>query len=338
MGISQQKHVQGSLPVLFALLGNTGITIIKFGGFFASGSGAIFSEAIHSLADTINQGLLFVGLRGSVRDADEHFAYGYGKERFFWALISACGIFFLGAGVTIYHGIELLLTKEVPHIQPMLFWILLISFVVEGFTFLFALRELRRHHPTRPVKEVLRYGDPTTIAVLYEDGVAVLGVLIALGSILLTHYTGNPLWDALGSITIGLLLAVVAVMLIRKNRKYLIGMNIPESTRERIIEILEADPAIDRVIDFKSSVLDIGKYHMKCEVEFNGSALMKEIVENADLKGEFQDIQGDYAEFLRFLVAYVGRIPRLMGSRIDHIEKRIQKEFPEIKHIDIEIN
>ncbi len=334
----QNTHIQGSLPVLLALLGNTFITVIKFGGFFLSGSGAIFSEAVHSTADTINQGLLFVGLRGSVRDADEHFAYGYGKERFFWALISACGIFFLGAGVTIYHGIELLLTREVPHIQPILFWILLISFVVEGVTFLFAVRELRRHYPNHSTKDILRYGDPTTIAVLYEDGVAVLGVLIALGSILLTQYTGDPIWDALGSITIGLLLAVVAVMLIRKNRKYLIGMNIPESTKERIIEILEADPAIDRVIDFKSSVLDVNKYHMKCEVEFNGSALMKGIVEHGDLKQEFDDIQGDYAEFMKFLVAYVGRIPRLMGSHIDLLEKRIQKEYPEIKHIDIEIN
>lgn len=153
----QNTHIQGSLPVLLALLGNTFITVIKFGGFFLSGSGAIFSEAVHSTADTINQGLLFVGLRGSVRDADEHFAYGYGKERFFWALISACGIFFLGAGVTIYHGIELLLTREVPHIQPILFWILLISFVVEGVTFLFAVRELRRHYPNHSTKDIIPY-------------------------------------------------------------------------------------------------------------------------------------------------------------------------------------
>jgi zinc transporter 9 len=131
---------------------------------------------------------------------------------------------------------------------------------------------------------------------------------------------------------------VVAIVLIQKNRKYLIGVNIPEDTKEQIIEILTADPTIDRVIDFKSSVLNIGTYHIKCEVEFNGSALMSEIVENADLREEYENVRNDYSEFLKHLVGYVGRVPRLMGTRIDEIERRVQEEIPEIKHIDIEIN
>ena len=330
--------VSGVLPVIFALLGNAFITIIKFIGFSVSGSGAMFSEAIHSLADTLNQGLLFIGLKNSTRTADHKFSYGYGKERFFWALLSACGIFFLGAGVTIYHGIELLSSHEVPHIHPVIFLILGISFVIELVTFLYAIHELRSSHEEHTLKEMLAYGDPTTIAVIYEDGAAVLGVTIAFLSLILTKVTGNVIWDAVGSITIGALLGVIAIILIRKNRQYLIGMNIPEDMKDRIIEILEADPSIDRVIDFKSSVLNIGIYHVKCEIEFNGTALMQETIKNIDLRETYDELTTDYSEFVRFLVAFSGRIPRLMGTRIDTLEKRIQKEIPEIRHIDIEIN
>lgn len=326
------------LSVFFALLGNTFITAIKFVGFAVSGSGAIFSEAVHSLADTLNQALLLFGLRRSQRGADEEFSYGYGRERFFWALISACGIFFLGAGVTIYHGIEILIEGETPHIDKTVFTILAVSFVIEFITFFLAWKELRHAHPQDDITTILEEGDPATIAVLYEDGVAVLGVVIAAFSTLMSYLFGSYLWDAAGSIVIGLLLAVVAVVLIQKNRRYLIGVNIPDETKERIIELLVAEPTIDRVIDFKSSVLDLGSYHIKCEVEFNGSALMSEITENADLREEYEEIRNDYSEFLKHLVGYVGRVPRLMGTRIDEIEKLVQKEIPEVKHIDIEIN
>lgn len=330
--------ISGALPVIFALLGNTFITIIKFVGFSVSGSGAMFSEAIHSLADTLNQGLLFIGLKNSTRTADHKFSYGYGKERFFWALISACGIFFLGAGVTIYHGIELLSAHEAPHLHPIIFLILGISFVIEFVTFLYAIHELQLANEDCTWKEMFECGDPSTIAVIYEDGVAVLGVLVALVSLILTKITGNVIWDAIGSITIGVLLGFVAIILIRKNRQFLIGMNIPEEMKERIIEILEEDPSIDRVIDFKSSVLNIGIYHIKCEIEFNGTALMQETIKNIDLRETYDELATDYSEFVRFLVAFSGRIPRLMGTRIDTLEKRIQKEIPEIRHIDIEIN
>ena len=336
--MEKKQHIAGSTPVILALIGNFIIMLMKFAGFFASGSGALFSEAVHSLADTLNQSLLLVGLKSSQRSADRDYSYGYGKERFFWALISACGIFFLGAGVTIYHGIELLINGEEPHISGTIFAILLISLLLEGSTFLAALRELKLRYRHKKLKEILRHGDPATIAVLYEDGVAVLGVLLALLSIGLTQVTGSALWDALGSILIGCLLAGVAVALIRKNRRYLIGVNIPEATKKRAIEVIESDPAIDRVLDFKSSILDIGTYHIKCEVEFNGSALMKDIIETDNLKEQFETTCVDYEGFLRFLVDYSGRIPRLMGLRIDEIEKRVQKEVPEIRHIDIEIN
>jgi zinc transporter 9 len=340
MNISSQNstRVSGFLPVIFALIGNFFIAILKFIGFFISGSGALFSEAIHSLADTLNQGLLMVGLKLSTKKADEEFSYGYGQERFLWALISACGIFFLGAGVTIYHGVSSFIAKEEPHISSFVFIILIISFIIESFTLAFAWRDLKKNNKDKSFLDILSYGDPTTIAVLLEDFVAVIGVVIAFSSILLTKITGNFYWDAAGSIIIGVLLGIVAVLLIRKNRDYLIGKNIPEEMKEKIIEIMESNPTIEKVLDFKSSVLDVNQYQIKCEVEFNGSALMRKIYKDDNIKKEYEMIKNDYGEFTKFLVDYIDKVPRLIGSNIDEIEKKIQKEVPEIKHIDIEIN
>lgn len=338
MSEKEQERREGFLPVVAALGGNAAITILKFMGFFATGSGALFSEAIHSVADTMNQSLLLVGIRLSSRRADAEYSYGYGLDRFLWALISACGIFFLGAGVTIYHGVHAILVGAEAHFGAVAFAVLGISFVVESVTFFLAFRELRKSDPHANLGEMLEDGDPATIAVLYEDGVAVLGVGVALAAIALSAVTGNPVWDAVGSIFIGLLLAAVAILLIQKNRSYLLRKNIPEETRDRIIEIMEADPIVEKVIDFKSSILDIDEYQIKCEVEFNGPALMREVLKSGSTKEDYVWVQEGYREFLRFLMYFTGRVPRLMGTRIDLLEAKIQKEIPEVKHIDIEIN
>ena len=153
-----------------------------------------------------------------------------------------------------------------------------------------------------------------------------------------TYITGNPAWDAAGSVIIGALLAWVAVVLILKNKRFLVEKSIPEDVKERIIEILVADPMIERVYDFKSSVVELGKYRAKCEVEVNGSALFKELSNGEMLKDDYETVKEDYHEFVRYMVDYTDRVPRVIGTRIDELEARIQKEIPSVKHIDIEIN
>lgn len=332
------KNSHGFLPVLAALAGNVLIMVLKWIGFFSTGSGALFSEAVHSVADVFNQLLLMVGIKKSTRPSDDFFHYGYSNERFFWALISACSIFFLGAGITIYHGIEGLMHPEQIHTGSFALMILAVSFVVEGGTLIIALRELFSKNQKKKFRSILKYGDPTTIAVVLEDAVAVLGLIVAFMSILATKYTGNPIWDSIGSIAIGSLLAVMAVILININRGFLMRKSIPEEIGEKIIEILESDPAIEKVLDFKSTVQDIGQYHIKCEVEFNGSALMHEMYRKNALKEKFKEIGNDYDEFLRFCVDYADRVPRMIGNKIDEVELKIKKEIPEVRHIDIEVN
>ncbi len=333
--IKNSEKTQGYFSVFAAIIGNSFLTVIKFTAWFFSGSSALFSESVHSFADTLNQSLLMIGIRKSKKKADEEFSYGYGQERFLWALISAVGIFFLGSGVTVYHGINSLAHKESIHINQFTIIVLLVSLIIETITFSTAARELWKNRNGDKLKEIFENGDPATIAVIYEDGVAVIGILIAISSIILSSLTKEIFWDSFGSILIGVMLGIMAILLIKKNGSFLIKKAIPEDMKEKIIEILEADPVIEKVIDFKSSILDIGSYHIKCEIEFNGPALMKE---RKFLKEDYESVKDNFEEFKKLIMEYADRIPRVIGKRIDDIEKKIQKEIPGIEHIDIEIN
>ncbi|HEY4513327.1 MAG TPA: cation diffusion facilitator family transporter [Candidatus Paceibacterota bacterium] len=330
--------VSGYRPVLIAIAGDFFVTVIKFIGFLLSGSGVLFSETVHSLADTLNQIFLMIGIKRSVQKENKKFSYGYGKERFFWALISACGIFFIGAVASIYKGVLSLIHEEQILVSPIIFAILFISLIVEFSTLYVAFKDLKKHNKGVTLLESLKYGDPATITVVYEDAIAVLGVVIAFGSILLYELTGNFYWDAIGSIVIGIMLGIVAVILISKNHGFLVEKSIPKDFRKKIVKLLEAEPSVEKVIDFKSSVLDINKYRIKCEIELNGSALMRKWAKKGLLKEEYENIKDDYEEFLKFCVDYMDRAPRLIGTEIDQLEQMIRENFPEVAHIDIEIN
>ncbi|OGG50963.1 hypothetical protein A2763_02790 [Candidatus Kaiserbacteria bacterium RIFCSPHIGHO2_01_FULL_54_36] len=328
----------GFKPVAAAVIGNTVVTIIKFFAASVSGSSSMFSEAIHSLADTANQILLLIGLRRSLKKADDNFEYGYGNELSFWALISACGIFFVGAGVTAYHGITSFLHPHEIEFSWVVLIVLLIAFVIESYTLWVAISQLKRAFPRMRWRKRLQHADPSTLAVFLEDAVAVFGVLIAALSIALSYYTGAPVWDAIGSIIIATLLGVVAVVLIVKNRSYLLGRAIPEGLQEKVEALLLSEPTIEKVLDFKSTILGFGVYRITCDVEFNGGALLGDVYQQSALRDEYEEVRGDYEAFKRFCADYADRIPRLMGKKIDEIEARIRKAHPAIRHIDIEIN
>jgi zinc transporter 9 len=328
----------GKKSVTAALLGNTFVTIIKALVFFATGSPSMFAESVHSLADTLNQSLLLIGLNRSKRPADEIHGYGYGIERFFWSLISACGILFIGAGVTVYHSVDSLLAQQheayVFHASSVL--ILLVALVIEGITLFLAVKELL-HNKSLSWK-MFEEADPVVLAVVYEDGAAVLGVCIALIAQWVSYLTHDNTYDAIGGIFVGFILGVLAVILIIKNHQYIIGKPLAEETKEEIIELLNNDACIEQIIEFKSVAVDIGMYRIFATVEWNGSPLYEEIYEAGDLKEEFENIKDDFKEFTKLMFRTTDRIPRLVGNRIDEIEKRIKEKFPEIAYVDIEIN
>jgi len=334
----ENYKIKGFLPVLAALIGNIFIAIIKFVAFIFSGSVALFSEAIHSVADSFNQLLLMIGIKRSIKKPDKEFIYGYGRERFFWALVSACGVFFIGAGAIIYNGVDSLWHQREVLDRPIVYIVLGLSFVIESITFLIAIRELKHHNPGQKLSRLIRTSDPSTLAVVYEDGLAVIGVFVAFVAIMVSHLTGKYYWDAIGSIIIGILLAVIAIILIAKNRQFLLGKAIPLDLQDKIIRLLESDPAIDSVIDFKSTVMDIGIYRIKCSLEFNGSALLAEVYRNTSLQEQYNEVKDDFEEFKKFCVNYADRVPRLVGKKIDEIETRIRTENQGVKYIDIEVN
>jgi zinc transporter 9 len=337
-GSAAKNKISGILPIIAAFFGNATVCVAKFAGFALTGSGAMFSEAVHSFADTANQSLLLIGVKKTKKQPNHLFPYGYGRERFIWALISACGIFFIGCGITVYHGITSLISKPEVHFSVWNLYILLAAFVIESITLWLAFRDVKEHYPNDKWNIIFQKADPTTLAVIYEDGLAVIGVALAGASIILSRLTGQIFWDAIGSILIGLSLGVAAIILIAKNRNYLITKCIPEEIEEMVLEVLNSDPAIEKVLDFKSAVLDVDKYLIKCDIEFNASALMKEFNKHHFLENEYEDVKESYENFLKFSVDYMDRVPRLVGQKIDDLEKKIRAKVPEAVFIDMEIN
>ena len=248
--------------VITAIVGNACVMCAKFVAYFATGSGAILSEAIHTFADLLNQILLLVGIKTSANDANENYAYGYGAERYIWALISAVGIFFLGCGVTVYHGVSSLLHEHRPVGE--FGWaggVLVVSFVIEFYVLSVAVSSARRSAAGRPLFAFLRKeADPAVVAVILEDAAACLGIVIAFVAIGLTWLTGDQYWDAIGSITIGVLLGCIACWLIQRNRSLLVGESVPPHIRTQLLKILNENPTVEEVVDLRTRILDTSTF------------------------------------------------------------------------------
>jgi len=321
-------------PIVAAVIGNLFLTILKFIGFLFSGSGAILSEAVHSLADTLNQSLLLIGIIRAERRPDSVFQYGYGSERFIWALISAVGIFFLGCGVTLYHGIVSLIHPVRLTEFSWAIWILLFSFLLEAFVFFLALRTLLKMAQGKPFFKFIREeAEPGVVAVLFEDAAACVGVLVALAGLGLAHWTGQVYWDAVGSIVVAVLMGFLAVVLVVRNHGALIGPSIPEAVRQQVIEIIRRNPAVEKIVDFRSIVIDSDTYRIKADIKFSGRILAEKLQKNLD--AEYAKIHSS-EQFKVFAMEYAGAIVDLLGDEIDVIESEIQKKFPQAQFLDLE--
>ncbi len=321
--------------VLGAVIGNAALFAIKTVAFLVSGSGAMLSEAIHSFADTSNQALLFVGIQRSERPADARYPYGYGAERYLFALLSAAGIFVLGCGVSVYHGIRNLIHPHHLDLTPLVFIVLGISLLVEGVIFVVALRSVMAQKGDTPLFTYIgRATDPTAVAVLLEDFVACLGVIIAAAGILLSQATHSPMWDALASIIIGLMLGAVAVWLAWSNRRLILGPAIAPEIVGDIVGFLEAQPSVRRVERFRTRVLGAHQFRLSAEVEFDPAWLGEEEArvarEAAPTKAE------DDATWTRYTSGMAERMLDRIGAEVDRIEAALVERHPELVHVDVE--
>jgi len=317
-----------------AIAGNSMLTVAKLVAFLVTGSAAMLSEALHSLADTMNQVLLMIGIRRSTRAANPHFPFGYGAERAVWALMSAVGIFFLGCGVTLYHGVHTLLHPKPLQDLRVALVVLLVSFVVEAAVLVIAVRTVRQNSQGRPFFRYLwREADPTTTAVVLEDSAACLGVIFALIGIALVTLTGNPVWDAAASIAVALLLGAIAIWLVARSRYLLVGPAVPVDVRQRIREIVASSPVVEQIVLLRTRVLDTESFRVSADVEFDGEVLADLLEE--DLRAAYPKISS-YEEFRSFAARYADRLIERLGDEVDTIEAAIQQEFPKARYLDIE--
>jgi len=237
--------------VLLAGVVNLLIAAAKFVAGLVSGSSAMLAEAAHSVGDTLNQGLLMTALHRSRKPADDEHPFGYGMERYFWSLLAAVGIFVLGAGFAAYEGVSALVGSTPPGPPELAFVVLGISFVFEGSSFLKAVVQLRSE--SRGRDRALRYlahdADPALRAVFWEDGVALLGLLLAASGIALDEVTGARMWDGVASLAIAVLLVVVAYGLGRQNQRFLIGRSVSPAMRQELTDAINDAEGVDAVLE-----------------------------------------------------------------------------------------
>ncbi|MEX1361595.1 MAG: cation diffusion facilitator family transporter [Nannocystaceae bacterium] len=320
--------------VLGAMLGNGVLAVVKLAAFVVSGSGAMFSEFIHSLADTANQTLLFIGIRSSEKPADALFPYGYGAERYLYSLLSAAGIFVLGCGVTVYHGIHDLMDPPVLHSSWLPLAVLGLSFVVEGAVLLSAARVVWSHKGEHSLWAYLRStSDPTAAAVLLEDTVACIGVLVAFVGIGLAQLTGNPVFDAMGAIVIGLLLGMVAVWLGIRNRSLLLGPAIPRALQAEIEQFLRDLPEVQRVRRVRTRIVGANRFRFQAELDFDGRVLGARM---AHLVHERHAELGDERAREQFANDFGEQLIDELGREVDRIEAQLVERFPRIAYVDLE--
>ena len=210
--------------LLIAFAANLGIAVAKFAAAAFTGSSAMLTEGIHSVVDSLNQILLIWGRRQSRKAPDENHPFGYGRELYFWSFVVAVLVFALGAGVSIYEGVIHILEPE-PAVSPVVAYaVLLVAFLLEGGSTLAAFREFRAAKGSLGWFEAVRRSkDPPAFIVLLENGAAMAGILVAAAGVALSQWTGNPLFDGIASILIGLILGVTAFVLAVESKALLIG-------------------------------------------------------------------------------------------------------------------
>jgi zinc transporter 9 len=186
--------------------------------------------------------------------------------------------------------------------------------------------------------EYIRRGpDPMAVAVLLEDAAAVFGVILASICIGLFVLTGNPVWDGVASIIIALLLGMVAVFLVVKNRDSLLSQSVTPQQQQKILDLLEADPAVESVHDVKATVLGAESFRFKAEIDLDGPAVAAHWIEQQDLDELFKKASVDKASFHAFLLQYGEDMCTAVGDEIDRIESNIRAKVPKAKHVDLEV-
>lgn len=298
-------HADTRKVVIAALAGNLAIATCKFGAAFLSGSTATLAEAVHSLADTGNQGLLLVGMRLAARPPDARFPFGRSGEKYFWPFVVALMLFSVGGAFAVYDGIEHVIHPvHEPGSRLWSYGVLGISLLFEAMSFRVAWREFQVLAKGKPwIVAVREARDPTIPLVLAEDTSALVGLTIAFCAVLTGHLTGIAWIDPLGSVLIGALLAVVAVALARNTHTLLVGASADLEEQGQALALTEGAPGVERVTQILTFHVGPDVIILAMKVAFRPTMTAPEIEES-----------------------------------INEIERRVRAELPLMRKIFIEVD
>ncbi|ALL75612.1 cation diffusion facilitator family transporter [Pseudonocardia sp. EC080610-09] len=273
----------GTRAIIAALLANLGIAAAKFVGYLITGASSMLAEAVHSVADTANQGLLLLGGKRAVRAATPEHPFGYGRDRYFYAFVVALLLFTAGAVFAVYEGLHKLAEPE-PLTSPLVaVMILVVAICLEGFSFRTAMAESRPLKGNRSWWLFIRQAKaPELPVVLLEDFGALIGLSLALGGVGLTVLTGDPVWDAVGTLGIGVLLGVIAIVLVVEMKSLLIGEGALPKVVGRIVTELEAGADVQRCIHLKTQYLGPEELLVAAKVAFTPGMTLERVARAID--------------------------------------------------------
>jgi cation diffusion facilitator family transporter len=262
---------ESTTAVIAAIVGNLAIAVCKFVAAAFSGSAAMLSEAIHSLVDTVNDGLMLYGIHASRKPADADHPFGYGHELYFWTLIVGILIVALGGGMSIFTGIVHMANGTPAEASAWNYAVLGIAAIFEGASWYFGWRAFRKEQRGRGVVETIRISkDPTTFSVLLEDSAALVGLAIAFAGLFVSHRFGMPWVDGASSILIGLLLCAIALVMVYESKGLLIGEGVERATAQELRALISADPSVQYVGKLATMYLGPDDVMLAVEVRFCG--------------------------------------------------------------------
>ncbi|MFT5721709.1 MAG: zinc transporter 9 [Motiliproteus sp.] len=347
--------------VLTAIATNSIVTLIKFAAAAVSGSASMMNEAIHSLMDTLNQGFLYRGLVVSEKAADQHYAFGHGQKKYLWNLWSAIGLFSIGCGLGLAHAWHSY--HEMDTYQPaadLLVWgfslpilwisllVLGIAFLLEGYSFLVAFREfyrrMRAEGRWNPFGYLLSCDDSTLVAVVLEDSVAMIGLVLASIGILMTAQTGNPLWDVGFSSAIAALLGVIAFYLGYVNMRSLTDLR--DKDAEAIFRQLVVEhPEVSRLHDLRSVIIDEKTTVLVADIELREEAVLltlqprieqrsRALLASLSLERQEQQPLVQYIHTRAAVELALARTEEIARE----LEVQLQAKRPRVSHITLEVS
>jgi cation diffusion facilitator family transporter len=264
---------EGSRRAIFAaLFANLGIAVAKVAAAVITGSASMYAESIHSFADTGNQGLLLLGGHRARRAPDTAHPFGYGTERYFWAFVVALVLFTLGALFSLYEGVEKLRHPHELESPAVAFVVLVVAIGLESFSLRTAVREARPHlHGRRWIAFIRTTKNPELPVVLLEDIGALVGLVIALAGLGLAVVTDEPRFDAIGSIGIGVLLAVIAVVLAVEMKSLLVGEGADAETDAAARAAFESAPEVESLIHLRTRHLGPEELLVAAKIQFRAA-------------------------------------------------------------------